>query len=120
MMCAYILRRPRKAGDAPRKGFFARLSGTSERVFERAHAFYARSLAGALRRAPLVLAILIATLCLNIFLYIVVPKGFFPQQDTGRLTGSIQADQSISFQLMREKLIQFVGIVRKDPAIRCV
>ena len=120
MMCAYILRRPRKAGDAPRKGFFARLSGTSERVFERAHAFYARSLAGALRRAPLVLAILIATLCLNIFLYIIVPKGFFPQQDTGRLVGSIQADQSISFQLMREKLIQFVGIVRKDPAIASV
>jgi multidrug efflux pump len=120
MMCAYILRRPHREGDAPRRGFFARVSDTSEAVFERAHRFYGRSLGWALARAPLVMLILAAALCLNVFLYIVVPKGFFPQQDTGRLVGGIQADQSISFQLMREKLNQFITIIRKDPAIASV
>ena len=53
---------------------------------------------------PLVLVIFIATICLNVALFVVVPKGFFPQQDTGRMIGSLQADQSISFQLMSRKL----------------
>ena len=56
---------------------------------------------------------LLATVCLNVYLYVIIPKGFFPQQDTGRLTGSIQADQSISFQAMRVKLADFMGIVRR-------
>ena len=54
---------------------------------------------------------------LNFYLYSVIPKGFFPQQDTGRLVGSIQADQSISFQLMQQKLTQFVTIIKSDPAV---
>jgi multidrug efflux pump len=57
---------------------------------------------------------------LNFYLYDIIPKGFFPQQDTGRLTGAIQADQSISFQLMQQKLAQFVGIIKKDPAVDVV
>src|SRR5260370_119263 len=57
---------------------------------------------------------------LNIYLYIVIPKGFFPQQDTGRIVGVIQADQSISFQLMQQKLAQFVTIIKKDPAVDTV
>src|SRR5208283_4780582 len=57
------------------------------------------------------------TVCFNIYLYIIVPKGFFPQQDVGRLTGNIQADQSISFQAMREKLANYVKIVHEDPAV---
>ncbi len=66
---------------------------------------------------PLTLAITIATACLSIYLYVIVPKGFFPQQDTGRLSGSIQAAQDISFTAMREKMSQFVNIVMKDPAV---
>ncbi len=61
--------------------------------------------------------IFVSVLGLTFYLYDVIPKGFFPQQDTGRLVGSIQADQSISFQLMQEKLTQFVSIVKKDPAV---
>ncbi len=64
--------------------------------------------------------ILAVVLGLNFYLYDVIPKGFFPQQDTGRLIGSIQADQSISFQLMQQKLAQFVNIVSKDPAVETV
>src|SRR5262249_5182389 len=67
-----------------------------------------------------VLLVLLTTICLNGYLFVIVPKGFFPQQDTGRLTGNIQADQSISFQLMREKLAEFVSIVQKDPAVESV
>jgi len=61
--------------------------------------------------------VLLATVCLNVYLYIVIPKGFFPQQDTGRLIGSIQADQSISFQAMRQKLADFMTIITSDPAV---
>src|ERR1700693_55124 len=61
--------------------------------------------------------VLAAVLGLNFHLYGVVPKGFVPQQDTGLLIGSIQADQSISFQLMQQKLTRFIDIVRNDPAV---
>jgi multidrug efflux pump len=68
----------------------------------------------------LAMLVLFATVCLNIYLYLIIPKGFFPQQDTGRLIGFIQADQSISFQAMRAKLASFVTIVRTDPAVENV
>jgi multidrug efflux pump len=64
--------------------------------------------------------VLLITVGLNIYLYVIVPKGFFPQQDVGRLGGMIQADQSISFQAMRTKLADFVEIVRQDPAVDSV
>jgi multidrug efflux pump len=64
--------------------------------------------------------VLIVTIGLNVVLYVIVPKGFFPQQDTGQLTGRIRADQSISFQLMREKLASFIEIVRADPSVENV
>ncbi len=57
--------------------------------------------------------VLLATVCLNVYLYVIIPKGFFPQQDTGRLIGGIQADQSISFQAMRQKLADFMTIVAR-------
>ena len=63
---------------------------------------------------------LLAIVCLNVYLYMIVPKGFFPQQDTGRLIGFIQADQSISFQAMQPKLASFIDIVRADPAVENV
>ena len=66
------------------------------------------------------LLVTIATACLSVYLYILVPKGFFPQQDTGRIVGSVQAAQDISFQAMRDKMTQFVNLVMEDPAVNTV
>ncbi len=81
---------------------------------------YERSLGWALRHSRLVALVLLATVGLNVFLFVIIPKGFFPQEDTGRMIGGIQADQSISFQSMRQKLAQFEGIVQADPAVGSV
>ena len=110
MMCAFVLKRPQREEHG-------RLYRLSERIFSGTLHVYERSLAWSLRHPRSILLILVATLCLNGYLFSIVQKGFFPQQDTGRLTGGIQADQSISFQLMRQKLTQFVSIVQKDPAV---
>jgi multidrug efflux pump len=113
MMCARLLRREpeRKRG---------RLYQASERWFAAMLWGYEKTLGWALRHAWLMIVVLAATICLNVYLYVIVPKGFFPQQDTGRLTGSIQADQSISFQAMQKKLADFIDIVRQDPAVENV
>ena len=110
MMCARLLRPEpeRKRG---------RLYETSERWFAALLRGYEKTLTWALRHSWLMMLVLLVTVCLNVYLYVIVPKGFFPQQDTGRLTGSIQADQSISFQAMRKKLADFIRIVREDPAV---
>jgi len=113
MMCARLLRQ-----EGARK--HGRLYRASERAFAALLGWYETSLAWALRHGLLMLALLAATICLNIYLYIIVPKGFFPQQDTGRLVGNIQADQSISFQAMRQKVADFVEIVRQDPDVENV
>jgi multidrug efflux pump len=113
MMCSRLLR-PAPPGG---RGRFHR---ASERVFESVARGYARTLVVALRHGPIVMLVLLATICLNVYLYIAVPKGFFPQQDTGRVIGFIQADQGISFQAMRQKLASFVDIVRADPAVESV
>jgi multidrug efflux pump len=113
MMCSRLLR----AEKGRRHG---RLHAWSERGFESLRHGYERSLAWVLDHGAIVLLVLFATVCLNIYLYVIIPKGFFPQQDTGRLTGFIQADQSISFQAMRLKLASFVDIVRADPAVENV
>src|SRR5260370_7340481 len=63
---------------------------------------------------------LLATLCLGVYLVKIVPKGFFPTQDIGLMFGGMQADQSISFQLMEQKLTRFVDIIRHDPAVQSV
>ena len=110
MMCSILLR-----SEQGRE--HGRLYRFSERVFDTILTGYRRSLSWALGHSRLVLAILAATLCLNFYLYVAIPKGFFPQQDTGRLIGSIQADQAISFQLMSQKLGQFADIVSRDPAV---
>jgi multidrug efflux pump len=115
MMCALFLRRPKTAAEG--EGWFGRIS---ERAFGAVHRGYERSLAWALDHASVTMLILLATLCLNVFLFIIVPKGFFPQQDTGRLIGGLQGDQSISFQLMRSKLTQMMAIVGKDKAVSSV
>jgi multidrug efflux pump len=110
MMCAALLR-----GERGRP--HGRIYRASERVFEAVLNFYRRTLTVALGHPRSVMLVLAAILGLNFYLYAVVPKGFVPQQDTGLLVGSIQADQSISFQLMQRKLRQFVDIVRANPAV---
>jgi multidrug efflux pump len=81
---------------------------------------YSTSLAWALRHAGLVGVILILTVCLNVFLFIKVPKAFFPEQDNGLIIGTIQADQTISFDLMRKKLVQLQSIVQRDAGVATV
>jgi multidrug efflux pump len=97
-----------------------RLYAWSERGFERLRRGYQRSLGWVLAHGILMMLILLGVVCLNVYLYMIIPKGFFPQQDTGRLTGFIQADQSISFQAMQPKLAGFIDIVRADPAVDTV
>ena len=110
MMCARLLR-PQVEGE------HGRLYIASERVFAWILSGYEKTLGWALRHPRFIVTILLATVCLNVYLYVIIPKGFFPQQDTGRLTGNIQADQSISFQAMRQKLADFIEIVQADPAV---
>ncbi len=97
-----------------------RLYAWSERGFERLRRGYEKSLAWVLTHGILMMLILLAVVCLNVYLYVIIPKGFFPTQDTGRLIGFIQADQSISFQAMQPKLASFIDIVRADPAVENV
>src|SRR4029078_2815498 len=78
---------------------------------------YGRSLGWVLRHPRMTMLVFLGTVVLNIYLYVQIPKGFFPQQDTGRIVGFIRADQSISFQAMRRKFREFMSIVRSDPAI---
>ena len=113
MMCAWLLRR--RAGTEARG--FGRFSA---RAFDGLLQLYRRTLSQALMHPLTTMLVLLATLCLNFYLFIIVPKGFFPQQDTGRMVGGLQADQSISFQLMEKKLSQFMAIVQKDPAVASV
>ncbi len=113
MMCSRLLKP--KSEHPP--GRFAR---ASEAAFEWVLGRYRTSLAWALRHSLFMMLLLAATVCLNVYLYVIVPKGFFPQQDTGRMIGSIQADQGISFQAMRGKLSGFIQIVRSDPAVESV
>jgi multidrug efflux pump len=110
MMCAVLLR----GNSGARHG---RLYHASERFFDSMLSGYRRTLTMALRHSGVMMLILVAVFGLNFYLYNIIPKGFFPQQDTGRLVGSIQADQSISFQLMQQKLTQFVTILKQDPAV---
>ncbi|MEO6972196.1 MAG: efflux RND transporter permease subunit, partial [Rhodoferax sp.] len=116
MMCARLLR-SRDVDKARPRG---RAYLLSERFFNGMLHGYERSLAWALRFAPLMIVILVATIVLNVYLYVIVPKGFFPQQDTGRLVGSIQGDQAISFQAMKQKFAEFVQIVQADKDVENV
>jgi multidrug efflux pump len=114
MMCAYLLRRSVEE-RAPN-----RLQRLSEAAFTRVLNTYEKSLDWALGNKGLVLLILVAVIGLNVYLFIIVPKGFFPQQDTGQLNGGLRADQSISFQDMQLKLKAFVNLIHKDPAVDTV
>jgi multidrug efflux pump len=114
MMCAYLLR----PGDHSRPR--GRLTRWAEAAFDWAQRTYARSLDWALATKPLVMLILVGAIAMNVYLFAVVPKGFFPRQDTGRLNGGLRADQSISSKAMGDKMRQLVNIIRRDPAVSTV
>jgi multidrug efflux pump len=118
MMCSRLLKGAGRGGDKARGPGF--LSRASERAFTALRGGYERSLSWALAHGLVTMLILVVTIVLNIYLYITIPKGFFPQQDTGRMGGAIQADQSTSFQSMQQKLADFIEIVRSDPAVENV
>ena len=110
MMCSRLLKhgRPEDHGSLYR---------ASERVFAYILRLYERSLTWVLRHPAPTLAVLLITIGLNVYLLVIVPKGFFPQQDTGRLAGGIQGVQDSSFAAMKQRMTRFVDIVKADPAV---
>ncbi len=110
MMCARLLRHE-KAED------HGRIYRVNEWFFNKILRGYEVALGWVLRHQPLMLLVTLATIGFTFYLYIAIPKGFFPQQDTGRLSGQIQADQSTSFQAMRTRLLQFENVVMQDPDV---
>src|SRR6202790_1052066 len=112
MMCARFLKHD--------EGKHGRAYRFSENAFNRLLRSYDVSLKWVLRHQFLILLVTIGTVCLNVYLFWVTPKGFFPQQDTGRVNGQIQGDQDLSFAAMSQKMRSFVDIVGKDPAVESV
>ncbi len=113
MMCAYLVR---DKGEREESWFMRK----SERVFVSVQRRYDRSLNWALNNPGTIMFVLLITVCVNVYLFSIIPYGFFPQQDTGRLIGGIRGDQSISFQAMEKKFRQFMDVVRKDKDVESV
>jgi multidrug efflux pump len=113
MMCSLLLKSQRGQKSS-------RFAKAFERSFEQLRANYARTLDWALRHRRIMVSIFWLTIALNIGLYFVIPKGFFPQQDTGQLQGGIRGDAASSFQLMKGKLQQVAAIIQADPAVSTV
>jgi len=111
MMCAHVLRRP---DPARRPSWPSRLS---EGIFQFGFRVYRVSLGWVVRHQPIMLLVTLSTVAVTVYLYRVVPKGFIPQQDSGRMTGQVQADQAISFSAMQEKLRQATAVLQADPAV---
>ncbi len=110
MLCAKLLRHKKDAAEG-------RFYKASEAVFEKTIAFYGRTLEVVLRHRTLTLLVAAGTLVLTIFLYVVIPKGFFPVQDTGEIQGVSEADQSVSFQEMSKLQQRVAAVLLKDPAV---
>ena len=109
MMCALLLKAEKRE--------HGRVYNFSERVFERVLGVYEWTLTRVLLHPFITLLVLLATIALNVFLFAIVPRGFFPQQDTGRLQGSIVADQDTSFTAMNQRLQQMIKIVLADKSV---
>jgi len=110
MMCAMLL----KPEEPRKRGVFYR---ASERIFDWMHSKYELSLAWSLRHSRFMIILMLLTIITSVALLIVVPKGFFPEQDSGRLSGGVQADEHTSFQAMEQKLLQIVNIIKEDPDV---
>ena len=115
MMCAWLLKKGHTIERPP-----GRLARWSEGGFNWLQRVYERALDWALGSMALVMVILVFVIGLNVYLFTAAPKGFFPQQDTGQISGGIRADQSISFQAMQAKMRQLVNIIKRDPAVDTV
>jgi multidrug efflux pump len=113
MMCSLLLVR-----EKDRKP--SRFGAAFERGFSRLRRGYERTLDWALRHPRTIVLLLCATVGLNVYLYIAIPKGFFPQQDTGQLQGGIRGDAQSSFQMMKRKLQEVARIIQADPAVATI
>jgi multidrug efflux pump len=113
MMCAYLLK-----NEHERK--HGRIYMASERFFDWILSLYRRSLHWVLENPGLTLTVLFLTIALNVALVIKIPKGFFPQQDTGSLAGGVQGPQDSSFPAMNESIIQLANVIKADPAVQNV
>jgi multidrug efflux pump len=113
MMCSLLLVR-----EDERKS--TRFGQAFERGFGRLRRGYERTLGWALHHPRIILLLLFATIGLNVYLYVVIPKGFFPQQDTGQIQGGIRGDATSSFQFMKRKLQEVAAIIQADPAVRTI
>ena len=114
MMCAFLVDPPKPREKQSRVGRW------SENAFSWMERRYERALDWVLDAGPLMLVVLAVTVVLTGYLYVIVPKGFFPQQDTGQMQGGIQSDQSSSFAISNQRIRQFVGIIRHDPSVQTV
>jgi multidrug efflux pump len=114
MMAAYLVGKPKPYAN---KSWFGRLSDDSVSAMTR---FYERALDLALDSGPVIVVLLIATIGLNFYLFSIIPKGFFPEEDTGQMIGGLQADQSSSFQITQKRLDQFVNIIGADKDVQTV
>jgi multidrug efflux pump len=110
MMCAYLLKNERDVQHG-------RLYRASERAFERLLGGYRRSLGWVLNHSLLTIFVLLLTVALNVLLIVKIPKGFFPSQDTGAITGGVQGPQDSSFPAMDDSIRQIVGVIKNDPAV---
>ena len=112
MMCAYL--------DFSVEDDNKRLMGWSRRSFEWMQRFYSRTLGWSLDNPKTIVAMVFIAIFLNFYLIAIVPKGFFPSTDEGTMQGGLRADQSISFQAMQKKFMQFITIIKSDPAVATV
>ena len=112
-MCAKFLKPEKDRGQ----NWFGR---ASEKAFKWLYDGYAKSLRWVLRHQPLVLGITLGTVCLAVYLYVVIPKGFFPLQDTGRINANARAGEDTSFQTMQQKVREYEAILNADPAVQVV
>jgi multidrug efflux pump len=125
MMCAALLRPVEGRSEGPPgrrrdRRYGRRVLQASEQAFEAVQRLYERGLSWALGHRRFTVGLTVVTVAVNVYLFVIVPKGFFPQQDTGRLSGLIQGAQDVSFQAMEQKLTEVVDIVRSDPAVESV
>src|ERR1700676_4620418 len=111
MMCSRLLERREQRKPS-------RFAAAFDRGVERVRGGYERSLEWAVHHRRIMILLLFATIGLNGYLYVVIPKGFFPQQDTGQLQGGIRGDAASSFQLMKGKLREGAAIIQPDPAAK--
>src|SRR5271155_591234 len=110
MMCAHLL----KSHDDEKHG---RLYRASERFFNYILGKYTHTLRWGLDNPVLVLTVLVLVIALNVVIIMRVPKGFFPQQDTGAIVGGVQGPQDASFPLMDNSILQLVDVIKADPAV---